>query len=262
MAPSAHLFGARSRAVLYLFITSLASGTAQEEGLFTSTEASRGQIGTRVTIQGTKLLGSFGGTSIIDITLAGVPAAITQGNSSDAIIVVAQRGTGRGEITVIGDSGATAVREDAWIYLEEGGITSFSPATGQLGTVVTMSGSHMLGGGTTVSEILFGSAAATIVSASDIELVAAVPAQAAGSVPVTVTVDTGATVQSVLQRTYAEQGAVPSTDPASGQHGTTVVVSGTNLLGHGQSLTSITLAGVVRKWLATRAIPKSPSRLG
>ena len=107
-----------------------------------------------------------------------------------------------------------------------------------------MSGSHMLGGGTTVSEILFGSAAATIVSASDIELVAVVPAQAAGSVPVTVTVDTGATVQSVLQWTYAEQGAVLSTDPASGQHGTTVVVSGTNLLGHGQSLTSITLAGV------------------
>ena len=51
-----------------------------------------GQFGTRVTIQGTNLLGAAGGTEIVEVTLAGEQAHIVSGISSSEVIVVAPAG--------------------------------------------------------------------------------------------------------------------------------------------------------------------------
>jgi hypothetical protein len=48
--------------------------------------------GTRVTIKGTNLLGSYGGTEITEVTLAGVKATILEANDTH-VIVSANNGT-------------------------------------------------------------------------------------------------------------------------------------------------------------------------
>jgi hypothetical protein len=183
------------------------------------------------------------------VQLGGVDADIVQGDNADRVIVQAVTNTGSagfGNVHIQADSGALVTLADGWRYLVDGAISSATPATGQLGTVVTIGGARLLGGGTSPTSVTLAGSAANVQSFSATRIIVDAIASSAsnGAGAIVITSDTGAVVTRSNIWTYAEQGAVLTTDPASGQHGTTVVVSGTNLLGHGQSLTSITLAGV------------------
>jgi len=74
------------------------------------------------------------------------------------IVVVASAGDeGGGVIAITSTSGSVVTSIDgAWEYLAPGEISSVSPGTGQHGSTVAISGSGMLGGGSSASSVTLG----------------------------------------------------------------------------------------------------------
>ena len=143
----------------------LRSAAAQDDPAHTCVypdQAAAGQVGTRVTILGTNLLGSFHGNEITDVTLAGIQAEIIEGDSASRVVVIAPEGIGSGNIVVRANSGATAVHTDAWTFSLVGEVTSITPAFGQYATRVTIQGDRLLGGGSNASLVRLRGVAATM----------------------------------------------------------------------------------------------------
>ena len=208
-----------------------------------SKEPARGQFGTRVTIQGTDLLGGVGGTDIIEVTLADVTAQIANA-SDEMVVVVAKNGTGSGDIVVTSNTGAQAVRNGGWTYLELGVVDSAAPASGQGGTLVTITGSALLGGGAKATSVtLAGVEVAAIKSHDAKQIVVQAAASGAAKGKVVVVSDTGAIVESLEDDawTYNTPGAIASVSPAAGQLGTVVTIAGANLHGYGKEVVTATL---------------------
>jgi hypothetical protein len=125
-----------------------------------------GQHGTRVEIRGQRLLG--GGDSFASITFAGTAVNIVSANDTFAVVIVqkSKTGAGRGDVVLTSSSGSIVTRKNSFEYLEEGEITLVAPARGQYGTYVSVHGTNLYGGGTSLSSISFGGVDALIVSES------------------------------------------------------------------------------------------------
>ena len=224
-------------------VYSLGSWTFAAAGQVSSVVPSNGQVGTIVTISGTKLRGS--GVAVASVTLAGVHANITSESDSQVIVVAQDTGyTGAGDVILVADSGAIVTGLSAWTYLVRGQITNVSPAIGQYGTIVTIQGSHLRGGASNVASVWFGTLSAfAITSESDSKVVAVAPISSAGIVAITLISNSGSIVTQAGSFTFNPTGVVNSIAPTFGQYGTSVTISGSNLLGAGQFLSSVTLAG-------------------
>ena len=140
-----------------------------------SDEPASGQAGTRVTIFGSNLLGQVG-TEITSVKLAGVPAEIVDGTSQTQVVVIAAEGTaGSGSIVLEANTGATAVQPQAWQYINPGRIDSVQPTSGQLGTLVTIKGYELLGGGQSPANVTLANAQAQVVSFNSTHMVVRAP---------------------------------------------------------------------------------------
>ncbi|EGD82391.1 hypothetical protein PTSG_13198, partial [Salpingoeca rosetta] len=216
-------------------------------GSISSVEPSTGSAGTLVTISGSNLLS--GGASIEGVTLAGVAAAqVVSGNDTVIVVEAGQQSSAvSGMVVTTSDTGSTSVLSSgtAFTYIAPPSIDTVSPASGQEGTRVTLSGQNLLCGGSSVRTVtLAGVAVGTVVSESDTSVVVDAAPGAAGNGSVRIEADTGAFVELADGWTYIEAGSVSSVEPATGQRGSVVVIRGTNLLGGGSDVSSVTLAGV------------------
>ncbi|EXU69165.1 cell surface protein [Streptomyces sp. PRh5] len=180
--------------------------------------------GTTVTLTGTNLLGTtavrFGAVNATSFTVV----------SATQITAVAPAGSGTVQVTVSGPGGTSNGVSYAYVVVAVPVLTSVSPGQGPVGggNTVTLSGSGLTG----VTAVTFGSTPAlsfTVVSATQITAVA--PPGAAGPVQITVTgpggTSNGVTYFYVGVPTLT--GASPAQGPTAG--GTTVTLTGTNLLG-------------------------------
>jgi hypothetical protein len=212
-----------------------------------SVSPSSGQVGTNVDISGENLLGVDDGEAIVKVLLGATEATIAEGTSQTLIKVVVQssEAVANADVRIEADSGAVATKENAWQYLSAARITGVSPAYGQIGTVVTISGVHLLGGGTEVVSVsLAGTEAATIQSSKNEAVVVIVAAADAIQGAITMVSDTGAIVTLADGWTQKAEGEITSVVPGHGQYGTSITIEGTNLQGHGSEVVSVTLAGV------------------
>jgi hypothetical protein len=103
---------------------------------------------------------------------------------------------GVGDVVLVADSGAVVTLVEGWTYVEAGEITKVEPASGQIGTRVTIYGSNLLAGGDDIDSVkLAGTEVSKIVSATDdmVEVVAAASLSAEGEV--VLVADTGAVVE-------------------------------------------------------------------
>lgn len=128
------------------------SWTYIAQGFISSSLPSAGQGGTTVTIVGSRLFG--GGSAIDRVTLAGIPATLISGNNTH-VVVTANAGplstaTPVGDVVVIGDTSVSTRLVGGWTYSE---IESVTPAFGQRGTRVTISGVRLLGDGANASSV-------------------------------------------------------------------------------------------------------------
>jgi hypothetical protein len=170
--------------------------------------------------------------------------------SSNDTLVVAEAGSsaaGQVATTIVADTGATVQLAASFTFLTAGAIQLLSPARGQLGTLVTIQGTGLLGGGSQITAVLLsGIAVHDLESGNNTHVVVRAGASAtAGAGNVSITSDSGATTVLVDGWTYNIASAISGVSPASGQVGTRVVVSGTNLLGQtdGSSIVQALLAG-------------------
>lgn len=130
-------------------VTRVDGWTYLTNGSIDSVSLDAGQAGAIVNIRGTNLMG--GGTGVRSVTFAGTPAFVSPG-ANDTFIAcrVLVQGSGTGDVVVTGDSGVVVRLVDGWTFSE---ITTVSPSSGHLGTVVEMGGVALLASGTNVTGI-------------------------------------------------------------------------------------------------------------
>ncbi|HTU19333.1 MAG TPA: IPT/TIG domain-containing protein [Gemmataceae bacterium] len=182
--------------------------------------------GNSVTITGT----NFAGTG--DTVLFGTTAATVTADSATSITVTAPPGSA-GTVDVTVDGSTANPPADDYTYVAAPTVTGLTPTAGPLagGTSVTITGTGFTG----ATAVDFGTVAATSFTVnSDTSITAIDPAEAAGTVHVTVanaggTSSTSAANQFTYTAAPTVTGLAPNTGPAAG--GTQVTITGTGFTG-------------------------------
>jgi hypothetical protein len=197
--------------------------------LGTSTGSTAG--GTSVTITGTNF------SNVSAVSFGGVAAAYTVASSSLITATAPAQATGTVDVTVTTASGTSATSSsDQFTYTAASApaVTSLGTTTGSTGggTSVTITGTNLAG----AYQVLFGEAPAAFTVNSSTSITATAPAQAAGTVDVTVSTYSGTSAPTSGDRftyTAASAPAVTGLSPSSGSTGggTSVAITGTNFLG-------------------------------
>ena len=215
----------------------------QVQALASAVSPTSGQTGTVVNITGSGLLA--GGTAITQFLLAGYPASITTGTDQLITVVASSPSvpTNTSNIAYTANTGAMVTIPSAWQYRSPGSIMQVSPAAGSYGTIITITGTGMLGGGTSLLSLSLASVPVASVQYSSDSFIQVVAGDgAAGSNGnIIITSNTGSTVASSAKFSYNPRGFVAAINPSSGQYGTTVTITGNSLYQVG--LAGVTLAG-------------------
>jgi len=209
----------------------------------TSVSPAEGQAKTLIILTGSRLLG--GGTMVVSVTLAGVVATITMGNSNTLIKVEAgaRATSGAGLIIVQADTGALTIASSNFTYLTASVITAITPAAGQLGNRVTITGQNLWAGGTQISTVTLGGKVANIENQTNevvVVIVGTCGSSCAGR-DVVVVSDTGS--QTVLTDGW-KYSQIVSISPSTGQRGTLVTLSGIGLFIDGTAVKNVKLAAI------------------
>ena len=241
-----------------------------EEGVIFSMNPNRGQMGTLIRVEGRNLLGGGAAIQTARVGVRGGQEEVTANvTSSDDEVVEMEllenlpSGTPFplvGDITLIADTGATIIGIGLFTLVQPGVISSVTPTQGQFVTVVTISGSDLLQGGTgddVLSISLAGTEVFEILDSpsppNDGEItVQANTSTETGPGEVIITLITGATIitPSFLSFQYLPPGIINTVVPAIGTVGTRVTISGENLLGGG-IVDEISLGGTPSDVLGT-----------
>ena len=179
-------------------------------GNIASVSPPTGQFGTLVTIFGTNLL--EGGNQIVSAWLNGVAAEKVI--SSNNTVIVVQAGcsisTGSGIISLEVDTGPF-INGSSWSYVTASQILSVTPESGQFGTIVSIQGSLLYGGGTRIASVSLGGVSASIKSQnSTLIVVVAQSGAASNGGNIIVVSDTGATAIDEGVWTYVPAGVIRS----------------------------------------------------
>ena len=227
-----------------------------------------GRQGTRVTIISRKMLDSLAKVNVTvnAVRLAKQPAQIASLTSltpaswiNQNITVsnpVLQAGpssvsTSPMDVTVDFSDGSQLVVAKAWSYLHPGSIDSVSPLTGSLGTIVTLRGQWLIGGGRVALVTLAGARTRILQPLSNetfvrVQVIENAPSTTSGGITIVST--TGALLNSTSTNWTWYNVQVTTVTPSQGQAGTRVKIAGRGLLAgedpSTQPLQSVTLSGV------------------
>ena len=93
--------------------------------------------------------------------------------------------TGVGDVQIVSDTGAVVTLSNGFDYKTAGVITTVSPPTGQVGTIVTITGTTLRGSADRVAQVTLANEAASVTSEVDTTVVVVAPQSAAknGDVP-------------------------------------------------------------------------------
>jgi YVTN family beta-propeller protein len=189
---------------------------------------SSGGIGTSVMITGTHFTGAsavrFNGTSASYVV-----------NSSTQIVAVVPAGATSGSIGVT-TPGGTATSGSAFTVVAAPTITTFTPASGPVGTSVVITGSNLTGATT----VRFNGLTAIFTVNSATQITATVPTGATTGVLTVTTPGGTATSSSSFTVTAGPAPTISSFTPTSGPVGTSVTIKGTSLAG----ATAVTFNGI------------------
>src|SRR5213594_2109396 len=176
-----------------------------------------GPAGTSVTISGTNFTGATA------VKFNGTSASFTV-TSATAIQATVPAGATSGPITVT-TPGGTATSSGSFTVVNGPVISGFTPASGPVGTSVTISGSGFTG----ATAVAFNGTSASFTVTSATAIQATVPA-AATTGPLKVTTP-GGTATSTSSFTVSIPPTITSFTPTTGPTGTSVTISGTNFTG-------------------------------
>ncbi len=188
-----------------------------------------------------------------------IQTAVPRGALSGTVaVVVSGQASNERAFTVTEPAGLVAAVSAVSAASTAPSIKKVTPASGGVGTTVTVKGSRF-GGTQGSSTVTFNGTAATASSWSDSKIKAAVPA-GARSGPVVVTVGS----QTSNGVSFTVSGASPSIsglNPTAGPVGTSVTISGTNF-GAAQGTSTVTFNGTAAtptSWSATSIVAAAPT---
>ena len=178
-----------------------------------------------VTINGSSLTGY--GQRVVSVRFGNISATILS-NSNDSSLIQVQVGAFNVPrntsvtVTLQSSSGAVVTSTPVvWTYLVPGSIQTISPMEGQLGTIVTINGTNLLGYGNNITGVQLGSANVSIISSNNTAVVVQVTGGSVGNGSVVLTADTGAMVtSSEVLWNLRPAGMVDLINPTRGQSGT------------------------------------------
>ena len=225
--------------------------TYLQEGIIFAVTPRQGQNGAQVKIEGQELFG--GGSMPSMVWLAGIAADIDNRSNSSCVIVTAldnpssNNNSITGDIVLISNTGAHVRRIDGWQYIQRGVITTISPASGQYGTRITISGMRLLSGSTGISQITIGGVVVNNISGNDTVIIGQAGNRGNSSAfngTVNIISSDGGLLMSNYTWSYNEGGVISNFTPTSGGNDRIINITGTNLLGSGTRIESATVAGV------------------
>ena len=205
-----------------------------------------GPVGTQITITGT----NFGTTGTV--TFNGTTATPTSWTATSIVVPVpAGASTGNVVVTVSG----LASNGVNFTFIPTPSITSLSPASGPVGTSVTITGTNF---GTT-GTVTFNGTTATPTSWTATSIVATVPTGATtGNVVVTV----NGIASNGVNFTFIPTPSITNLSPTSGAVGASVTITGTNF-GSTQGTSTVTFNGTtattITSWSATSIVATVPT---
>jgi hypothetical protein len=210
-----------------------------------------GPVGTGVTITGS------GFNSATNVAFNGTQAVFSV-LSDTSIRVAVPTGATSGLITVTNPGGIGVRPIPFTVAASAPSIASFAPATGPVGTTVTLTGSGFTG----ATNVALNGATATFTVVSDTSITAKVPAGATtGTIAVTTPAGSG-TSPTAFTVTAPAAVTLASFSPASAGVGSTVTLTGTGFTG----LTSVAFNGITATVVsstsdtsATATVPAGPS---
>jgi hypothetical protein len=193
-----------------------------------------GPTGTSVTITGT------GFTGATDVDFNGTNQGTVTGVTDTQVTAAVPAAATTGKITVLTPNPDTA---SASVFVVGAGlpaaptITSFTPASGPIGTTVTITGTNF---GCTTAVKFNTTTATSFTLNSATSITATVPTGATtGKISVTNTFNTSTTATSATNFVVAPLPTITTFTPAFGPVGTSVKITGTNFSGTGFTTTSV-----------------------
>ena len=219
-----------------------------EPGQVTDVTPLEGAYGSYITIRGVGML--QGGTSVSEVTVAGVPVMSVVVGENDFIQVRLGQAIDSpvGFISIESNTGALLETTSfIFTYISSVIITAIEPTSGQYGTRVIISGSMLTNSGSVSKVYLAGIEATNIrqVSGESITVDAERPdvfEEFSGEV--IIETESGVIITGDVEFTYLQEGYIFEANPSQGQVGTRVIISGERLLGGGTSVSFVSLAGV------------------
>jgi hypothetical protein len=212
-----------------------------------------GAVGTAVTIAGSNF-GSTKGTSAV--TFNGTPATPTTWSATSIVVPVPAGATTGNVIVTVG--GVASNARTFTVSSTAPSITSLSPVSGAVGTVVTIAGSNF-GSTKGTSAVTFNGTPATPTTWSATNIVVPVPAGATtGNVIVTVG---GVASNGQTFTVPSTAPSITSLSPVSGTVGTVVTIAGANL-GSTKGTNTVTFNGTAAtptSWSATSIVVPVPA---
>ncbi|MEC7001005.1 MAG: IPT/TIG domain-containing protein, partial [Actinomycetota bacterium] len=169
---------------------------------------------------------------------------VSSGSDTSVVVAAASGSNVTGDVVVTSNTGSTVTAVNGWSYIVAGTIAAVDPSSGQGGTRVTLTGTNLLGGDSSLATVALDGVEATVSSESDETVVVVAGNSSAGDdVDVVITASSGAVITSAGSWSYLEPGAVDSVQPSTGVEGTRVTIRGERLRGGGGSVDSVSLAG-------------------
>ena len=233
--------------------------TYLQEGIIFAVTPTQGQNGTRVKIEGQELFG--GGERLSTVLIAGIAADIDNTSDNSCVMVTAlvnpssNNDSIRGDILLISNTGAHVRRINGWEYRERGVITDITPASGQYGTRIMISGMRLLSGSTGVSQITIGGVVVNNVTETDTVITGQAGNPGNGSAfngTVTIISSDSGILATDYMWGYNQGGVISNFTPTSGGNREIITITGTNLFGSGIRIENATVAGVYVESIITQ----------
>ena len=202
-----------------------------------------GVRGTVVTLTGT----NFTNPAVTNVTVGGASAPFTiLSDTSLTATIPCGAATGATSFSVTNGiaNGNTAGDDFTVSAAAAPTITSFTPTSGPVGTSVTINGTNLCG-----AAVVFNATSAVNVTATSATSITAVVPVGATTGPIRVTTAGFAQVSSATNYVVAAAPTITSFAPTSGNVGTSVVITGTNLTG----VTSVRFNGTTATFSANTA---------
>ena len=255
------------------FVIPMGMFTYTAPGNITMVTPSQGQTGTRVVITGENL--DVPEHDLAQVLLAGIKAKIESRNNTMIVCTVLSGSPATDSVTLnytrnisnpsITYDGPTIVSNNMWVRSEDGVINRIVPSAAAVNQTIFACGDRLLGGGSQITRVVIGNVNATQFSTTTSTvgnltcINITLPSELTGSLPITLTADTGAIIRSTVNVSIA---LVTSVNRDFGQYSTRVNITGVELF-RNLSDTTVMLVGVdarieqgdtaSRSWIVVRA---------